>query len=86
MIGVRELGELRSEMVALAGSLDPSMAMGHEALLVVEHAAAIKNMAAFIESTYAARVAETDEWKKNGARSAAEWLANRTGTSTAAAS
>jgi hypothetical protein len=43
------------------------------------HATAIKNMASTVEALAAARVAESNEWKRKGARSPAHDLAKQTG-------
>jgi hypothetical protein len=75
------LSELRSAMSAYAMRFDPARVSVHGATHVVEDAAAIKNMAATVEALAAARVAETDVWKRDGDRSAAHQLARTTGTS-----
>jgi hypothetical protein len=64
---------------------DPERVSASDAARVVEDAAAIKNMAATVEALAAARVAETELWKRDGDRSAAHQLARTTGTSVGAA-
>jgi hypothetical protein len=75
------LSELRSAMCKYAARFDPARVSAHDATRVVEDAAAIKNMAATVEALAAARVAETELWKRDGDRSAAHQLARTTGTS-----
>jgi hypothetical protein len=79
------LSELRSAMSEYATRFDAARVSAHDAARVVEDAAAIKNMAATIEGLAAARVAETNLWKRDGDRSAAHQLARTTGTSVGAA-
>jgi hypothetical protein len=86
MISVRDVERLRTEIVSVAGGLDLTLHTAEEAALIVEHAAAIKNIAVSLESMAAARVADTNIWKRSGERSAAEWLARRTGTTAGQAS
>jgi hypothetical protein len=71
--------ELRSAMSEYAMRFDPTLISVSDAACVVENAAAIRNMAA--EALAAARVAETELWKRDGDRSAAHQLARTTGTS-----
>jgi Domain of unknown function (DUF222) len=79
------LSELRCAMSAYATRFDAARVSAHDAARVVEDAAAIKNMAATVEALAAARVAETELWKREGDRSAAHQLARTTGTSVAQA-
>jgi Domain of unknown function (DUF222) len=80
-----KLSELRSAMSDYATRFDPACVSEHDAARVVDDAATIKNMAATIEALAAARVAETNVWKREGDRSAAHQLARTTGTSVGAA-
>jgi Domain of unknown function (DUF222) len=75
------LSELRQAMRAYTTRFDASLISAHDASRVVEHAAAIENMAASVKALAAARVAETELWKRDGDRSAAHQLARTTGTS-----
>lgn len=75
------LSELRSAMKRYATRFDPALVSASDAASVVEDAAAIEKMAATVKSLAAARVAETDVWKRSGERSAAHDLARTTGTS-----
>lgn len=75
------LSDVRIAMSEYATRFQPDLVSAADAADVVEDAAAIKNMAATIEALAAARVAETEVWKRNGDRSAAHQLARTTGTS-----
>ncbi|MGH8986282.1 MAG: DUF222 domain-containing protein [Acidimicrobiia bacterium] len=75
------LSELRSAMHEFATRFDPALVSASDAARVVEDAAAIEKMAATVKSLAAARVAETNLWKRSGDRSAAHGLARATGTS-----
>jgi Domain of unknown function (DUF222) len=75
-----QLSELRSAMSDYATRFDPARVSAQDATRVVEDAAAVKNMAATVEALAAARVAETELWKRDGDRSAAHQLARTTGT------
>jgi hypothetical protein len=80
------LSQLRNGMTEYASDFDPRRVSATDAARVVEDAAAIKNMAATVEALAAARVAETEIWKRDGDRSAAHQLARTTGTSVSLAS
>jgi hypothetical protein len=75
------LPELRSAMSEYATQFDPARVTARDTARVVEDAAAIEKMAATVKSLAAARVAETELWKRDGDRSAAHQLARTTGTS-----
>jgi hypothetical protein len=75
------LSNVRSAMSEYATGFDPDRVSAADAARIVEDAAAIKNMAATVEALAAARVAETELWKRDGDRSAAHQLARTTGTS-----
>jgi hypothetical protein len=75
-----KLSELRSAMSEYAARFDPALVSASDAARVVEDASAIEKMAATVKSFAAARVAETDLWKRDGDRSAAHQLARTTGT------
>jgi len=74
-----KLSDLRSAMSKYATRFDPARIVARDAARVIEDAAAIKNMAATIEAMAAARVAETELWKRDGDRSAAHQPARTTG-------
>jgi Domain of unknown function (DUF222) len=75
------LSELRSAMSDYATRFDPARVSAHDAARVLDDAAAIEKMAATVKSLAAARVADTELWKRDGDRSAAHQLARTTGTS-----
>jgi hypothetical protein len=74
------LTELRSAMRAYAAGFDAARLAAEDATRVVEDAAAIEKMAATVKSLAAARVAETNAWKRAGDLSPAHHLARTTGT------
>jgi hypothetical protein len=80
-----KLSELRTAMNEYAARFDPARISATDAARMSEDAAVIKNIAATIEALAAARVAETDIWKRDGDRSAAHQLARTSGTSIAQA-
>jgi Domain of unknown function (DUF222) len=80
------LSQLRDAMQDCARDFEASRLSAPDAAKAIEHAAAIKNMAAGIEAMAAARVAATNEWKREGDRSAAHHLARTTGVSITQAS
>lgn len=74
------LKELRSAMSSYAARFDAARLAAVDAARVVEDAAAIEKMAATVKALAAARVAETDVWRRDGDLSAAHHLARTTGT------
>lgn len=75
------LRELRRSMHAYATGFDAGRLSPHDAARVVEDATAIENMAASVKALAAARLAETEVWKRDGDRTAAHHLARTTGVS-----
>jgi len=75
------LWELRRGMRAYATRFDAGRISAADAARVVEDAAAIENMAAFVKALAAARVAKTEVWKQDGDRTPAHQLARTTGVS-----
>ena len=71
------LGELR----AVVGRLDPSSLSGPQAVQLLDVFDEFGRVAAAGRALVAARAAETNQWRGTD-RSAAEWLAKRTGTTT----
>ncbi len=69
------LSELRSAMSEYSARFDPALVSATDAARVVEDASAIEKMAATVKSFAAARVAETDLWKRDGDRSSAQQVA-----------
>jgi hypothetical protein len=74
------LSELRWAMEYYALDFDPNVCSVSEAEAVLRHATVIKNMANTVAVLAAGRVAESNVWKRAGARSAAHDLAKKTGT------
>jgi hypothetical protein len=74
------LSELRSAMSDYATLFDATAVSAHDAARVIDDAAAIEKMAATVKSLAAARVAETELWRRDGDPSAAHHLARTTGT------
>ncbi len=79
------IGELREAMGHYAGGFEPALVSAADAAVVVDHAAAIEKMAATVKALAAARVADTELWRRQGDRSAAHHLARTTGTTVGAA-
>ncbi len=79
------IAELRESMCRYAGGFDPALVSAGDAATVVDHAAAIEKAAATIKALAAARVADSDLWRRSGDRSAAHHLARTTGTTVGAA-
>ena len=75
------LAELRAAMAGYAGRFDAARLSTGDAGLARDHAAAIEHMAATIKALAAARVADGEQWRGQGRRSAAHELAAATGTS-----
>jgi hypothetical protein len=77
--------ELRDGLAAWVAELEPGVYAGDDALRVLDVLSDVKRLAGAAESLMAARVASCDAWKESGDRSAAHWLARRTGISIAEA-
>src|SRR4051812_31409036 len=80
-----ELGELRKALCRYASAFDPALVTGPQADAVMSEAAAIESVAATLKAMAAARVAETSQWRGGADRSAAQYLARRSGTTSSAA-
>ena len=80
-----QLSEVREALKGYASDFDASVLPAPVAARVVEEAAAIEHIASTLKSLAAARVAETETWKKGGHRSPAHELARKTGESVACA-
>lgn len=79
------MSEFRSAFTEYATKLDPALVSAQDAVRMLEDVAAIEKVAATVKGLLAARVAETELWKRDGDRSAAHQLARTTGTSVAQA-
>ena len=77
--------ELRDGLAAWVAELEPGVYAVDDAVRVLDVLSDVKRLAGAAESLLAARVAEGDAWKESGDRSAAHWLARRTGISIAEA-
>jgi hypothetical protein len=72
---------LRTEAVQLARSIEPDALTGDAAAALVEDLVVAEKAIAATRMLVAARVAQTDAWKGQGHRSAADWAAAKAGTS-----
>jgi hypothetical protein len=76
------LVELRGAMEHFASGFEAELITTAQAAEVLDHACALKNMAAAVEAAAAARMAESrTTWARRGDKTAAKALARRTGTS-----
>src|SRR5437868_14293600 len=78
------LAELRCGMEAFARALEPARLSTSQAEQALAHVTAIGHMAATADALLAARVAEGASWRRAGARSPAEHIAQTTGASVGA--
>src|SRR5437764_73570 len=72
---------LRKAMGSYAAGFDAALISAADAARVVADASAIEKMAATVKALAAARLAETELWRRDGDRSPAHHLARTTGTS-----
>jgi hypothetical protein len=78
--------ETRDEMGAWVAELEPGVFSGEDALALLRVVCDLKRLSSAAETLLAARIAETEAWRADGAdRTAAHWLARRAGTSIAEA-
>lgn len=75
------IAELRRAMSDVAARLNPALLAAADALRVMGDAAAIEKMAATVKGLAAARLAESEVWRRDGDRSPAHQLARTTGVS-----
>jgi hypothetical protein len=68
-----------------ARELEPERLDGRDAAALVQIAARGKRICAAIETLAARRVADTKEWRREGHRTAGDWLADKTGETVGAA-
>ena len=77
---------MRDELAEWVAEVEPGLFSGADALAMLDVMSDVKRLASAAETLFAARVAETDAWREGSAdRSAAHWLARRTGISIAEA-
>jgi hypothetical protein len=79
------LSEVLASARALVASLDASALAPSEAASSFKQFAELENLAAAGKLLVAPKVAESDEWARDGHRSAAEWIAQTSGTSVGSA-
>jgi hypothetical protein len=79
------LRELRKNLEDFARDFDPALITAAQANALLADAAAIEKMAATVKAKSAARVADTDMWRRAGDASPADFLARTTGTNVGAA-
>src|SRR5437764_2165043 len=72
-------------MAECAAAFDPALIDMLDITRVVEDAAAIEKMAAAMKAQAAAKLADTELWRRDGDRSPAHHLARMTGTSVGSA-
>jgi len=77
--------DLRERLGEVVAGFDPALVDGARAARLVEEFAAIERLAGAGRVLAARRVAESGAWKRDGDRSAAHWMARKTGTSVGAA-
>ena len=75
---VLEAEKLLKEVIS---ALDPEVLEPGTAARLVDRFSRMKSLASAGETLAAGRVASTGVWKRDGERSSAHWLANRTGAS-----
>jgi hypothetical protein len=80
-----ELAELRDGLAEWVGALEPGELAAEDALPVLDLVSEVKRLAGAAETLLAARIAPAGLWKDGADRSAAHWLARRTGMSIAEA-
>ena len=73
------LGMLIEELRSFVGPLDADGLSGDEAMALCAQFAEVERLGAAGRLVVSARVAATEEWRRGGCRSAAEWVAHRTG-------
>ena len=75
------LSELVAEAEGVAARLDPDVVAPGEAVRLLAEATRLRNIAAAVCTMLAPRAAASGEWRRDGARTEAEWLARKLGTS-----
>ncbi len=81
MVGVAEVAQARDTVARVAAGFEAALVTIEDAERIVGHAAAMKHMAATIESLAAARAAAGPAWRQAGFKTPAEWLASKSGSS-----
>lgn len=80
-----DMAELRDGLAVWVADLEPGEFSAEDALRLLDVVSGLKRLASAAETLLAARVAPSGLWKDGSDRSAAHWLARRTGMSVAEA-
>lgn len=75
------LREVVIEAESVAASLDPEVVAPGDAVTMLEQAARLRNIASALCTMLAPRATASGMWRRDGARTEAEWLARKLGTS-----
>ena len=81
VLGVAEVRAAVSSLRALVARFEPNVLAGRDAAALVEAFDEIERLGAAGRALAARRVDETNQWRLEGQRSAASWVAAKTGTS-----
>ena len=81
----RALGTVVAEAEELVASFDPAVVAPAEAVGLLSEATRLRNLASALCTKLSVRAAESGQWRRDGARTEAEWVARRLGTSDAEA-
>jgi Domain of unknown function (DUF222) len=84
-VTAEDVASCESALAGLCAELDPASVPLPDAPAIYEALARIEKLAAGAKLRIAKRVEDSNEWRRGGYRSPAEWLARRSGTSTGAA-
>src|SRR5687767_861557 len=76
-----QLGSLIEGLKACVGALDPGENSGDDALKLFARFGEVERLGAAGKLVAAERVAATEVWRRGGSRSAADWVARNSGTS-----
>jgi hypothetical protein len=77
---IDELGSLIADLKGCVEGLDADELNGDEAMALCTRFAEVERLGAAGRLVAAARVAATEEWRRGGCRSAADWVARQAGT------
>ncbi|MBV8951001.1 MAG: hypothetical protein JOZ99_09005 [Actinobacteria bacterium] len=85
MIGLAEVREFEAAAARLAAAFEPDSVPSPDVLPTWEAAVRAQRTINAVTTLLARRVEETRDWERGGCRDAAEFLAQRSGSSVAAA-
>ena len=74
-----QLGRVIDDVESLAAALEPETISPAAAVALLEQATRLHNLTGAIRTMVAARAASSAAWRRDGARTEAEWLALRMG-------